>query len=148
MDSPRIRADAFVCSTGFVSMPVRYVIYPQYRLVVSSAAGRLTFEEVSGHQDQLLADPDFVPEFNQLYDVTAATNVALSGDELKRLLGRQVFSSTSRRALVANTTYLYGMGRMTLTYYEMSKQVAPMSLFRDRTSALRWLGVPEDSRLY
>lgn len=131
-----------------LDVPVRYVIYPQHHLVVSIVEGRLTFEEVSAHQDQLLSDPEFNPEFNQLYDATAATNIELSVNELRQVLDRPVFSSTSRRALVAGNTYLYGMGRMTLTYYEMSKQVSPMSLFRDRTSALTWLGVPKDSGLY
>lgn len=129
-------------------MPAHYVIYPQYRLVVSTGEGPVTFEEVRAHQDKLLDDPDFNPEFNQLMDGTAATDYALSVDQIKTIVGRKVFSPTSRRAIVVTSTFMYGMGRMLQAYLELSKAASPTSVFPDRESALKWLGVPDGSGLF
>ena len=129
-------------------MPVQYVIYPRYGLVVSTGEGRVTFAESRAHQDKLLSDPEFHPEFNQLLDGTAVTDYALSVDEIRIIVGRNLFSPTSRRALVVTSTFLYGIGRMLQTYLELSKAASPTSIFPDRASALKWLEVPEDSGLF
>ena len=124
-------------------MPVQYFIYPQYRLVVTTGRGRVVFAEVRAHQDALLDDPDFHPEFNQLMEGTDVTDFALSADEIRVLTTRKVFSPMSRRALIVGNTFLYGMGRMLQTYHELS-ETAPLTIFRDRASALQWLSVPQD----
>jgi len=125
-------------------MPVQYVVHPQYRLVVTTGEGRVVFAEVRAHQDALLNDPDFDPEFNQLMDGTDVTDFALSADEIRMVVSRRIFSRTSRRALVVTSTLLYGIGRMLQTYLELSKAASPTSIFPDRVSALKWLGVSED----
>jgi len=129
-------------------MPVQYVIHTGYRLVVTTGEGRVTFDEVRAHQDRLLNDPDFNPEFCQLMDGTSVADFALSANEIRRVVGRKLFSPMSRRALVVTNKFMYGMARMLSTYYEMSNVSSPMSIFHDRTSALKWLGIPEDSSLF
>lgn len=124
-------------------MPVRYIIHKQKRLVITTGWDRITFDEAKAHQDQLLNDPDFDPEFNQLLDGTAATDYALAGDQIRLIVSRRVFSPTSRRALVVSSNYAYGIARMLATYYEMSEVASPMSIFHDRDSALKWLGIRE-----
>lgn len=52
-------------------MPCRYVIDIEQRLVISTGWDRVTFAEIKAHQDQLVSDPDFNPEFNQFVDATA-----------------------------------------------------------------------------
>lgn len=128
-------------------MPVRYVIDKERRLVISTGWDRITFDEVRAHQDRLLKDPDFTPEFNQLLDGIEVTNYALSVNEIRMIVQRKLFSPTSRRALVVNSTYLYGMARMLQTFYELSKMASPMSIFHDRDSALKWLGVQGQAAL-
>ena len=59
-------------------MPCRYVIDKERRLVISTAWDRLTFAQAKAHDDQLLSDPDFSPEFNQLMDATAVTAMDMS----------------------------------------------------------------------
>lgn len=129
-------------------MPVRYVIDKERRLVISTGWDRVTFAEVLAHQEQLLKNQDFNPEFNQLIDGTGVTDYALSGNEIRMIANRKLFSPTSRRALVVTSTLMHGMGRMFQAYYEMSKAASPMSLFRDRDSALKWLGVESVDRTF
>jgi hypothetical protein len=129
-------------------MPLRSVIRKDYRLVVSTGEGRVTLDDVMGHQETLLRNPDFNPDFNQLVDVTSVSDVTLSGDDLRKAVGRKIFSPASRIAVVASGTFMYGMLRMTQNYQELSAiEQPPVSIFMDRASALKWLGVPEDAGL-
>lgn len=125
-------------------MPVRSTIYKDYRLVVTVEEGRVTFADMQANKDRLLNDPDFDPGFNQLSDATLATDTDLSAENVRLLYHRRVFSATSRRAVIAPTDFAYGMARMLQTYVDLSETAHPVEVFRDRGSALRWLGVPED----
>ena len=124
-------------------MPYRYVIDKERRLVVSTGWDCVTFAEAKSHQDQLLSDPDFNPEFNQIVDATAVTDLDLSVDEIRTIVNRRIFSPTSKRAFVANRPFVYGMGRMLTTYLEMSKAVSEALMFHDLPSALKWLGLQD-----
>ena len=129
-------------------MPARYVIHEIFRLVISIGEGRVTFSEAMAHDDTLQSDPAFNPEFNHLIDATSVTAYALSGSEIRVVVNRKLFSPSSKRAFVGATTFMYGIGRMLEIYYEMSERASPAAVFRDRRSALKWLGIPEDSGLY
>jgi len=89
----------------------------------------------------LLNDPDFDPEFNQLIDLTAVTSLDISADEARAIAGRKLFSFTSRRALVATSPAIFGMGRMMEVYNEMSEVASQVRIFYDLPSALKWLGL-------
>lgn len=127
-------------------MPLHSVIHKERRLVVTTAEGRLTLEDVKANQQQLLSDPDFSPEFNQLLDTTAITEMAITVDDIKRAVSTRVFSPTSRRAFVVSSTFMYGMARMIQTYNELSQGSTAVTIFRDRPSALDWLGFTENYR--
>lgn len=113
--------------------------------MVTIEEGRVTFDDMRANQDRLLNDPDFDPEFNQLSDATLATDTDLSADNVRTLFKRRVFSTTARRAVIAPSEFAYGMARMLETYVELSKNGPLVAVFRDRASALKWLGVSEDS---
>ena len=125
-------------------MPVRSVIFKELRLVVTFEEGRVTFDEMRANLERLAADPDFDPEFNQLSDASRATDSDLSSANVRLLYRRRVFSPTSRRAVVASDKFTYGMARMIQAYVEMSKAAVEVQIFRDRSSALEWLGIFED----
>jgi|SRR5215470_857783 len=127
-------------------MPCRYVIDKERRLLISTASDRVSFAEMKAHQDQLLSDPDFKAEFNQLVDATAVTGVDVSVEEIRMLVNRKVFSPTSRRALVATQPAIFGVGRMMAAYLEMSKASSEVCVFYDLPSALKWLGTELDPR--
>jgi hypothetical protein len=125
-------------------MPVRSTIYKEQRLVVTIEEGRVTFEDMRANGDRLLNDPEFDPEFSQLSDATLATDTDLSSNNLRTLYERKVFSNSARRAVVAPNDFTYGMARMLQTFVELSKNGPDVEVFRDRASALKWLGVSED----
>lgn len=122
-------------------MPCRYVIDKERKLVVSTAWGHVTADEMMVHDDRLRSDPDFSPEFNQLADGTGVESVEGTRDEMRRAAGRSPFSLGSRRAFVAVSTFVYGMERMITTYIEMSKTPSLLGVFHDLPSALEWLGL-------
>ncbi len=122
-------------------MPCSYVIDRDRRLVVTTAWDRVTFAEAHEHQDQLLSDPSFDPEFNQLIDAAGVTSFDISGDEAARLATRAVFSAKSRRAFLATNPATFGMGRLMETYHSIAQLPEQVSVFRDRESALQWLGI-------
>jgi len=79
-------------------MPFSYLIDTKRRLVISTAWGCVTFEEVKAYQNGLLSDPDFTPEFDQFLDATCLTTLDLSIVEAKTIARRPLFSRTSWRA--------------------------------------------------
>jgi len=122
-------------------MPCCYVIDKERRLVISIGWGRINFGDMKAHQDSLLADPDFNPEFNQLLDGREVEAADVSGEEMKLIVRRKVFSRDSRRAWVAKEPSVYGIGRMGMAYLEMSDNPGNLCAFYDIEPALKWLGV-------
>ena len=91
-------------------MKVRYVISKQRRLILTTAAGCVTFDDIRGNQDRLLADPDFEASFDQVIDMTTATKFDISADDARVLAKRRIFSPESRRAFVATGAISSGSG--------------------------------------
>lgn len=124
-------------------MPCRYVIDKERRLVISTCWGRLTYEEMKAHDDQLEKDDQFNPEFDQLADLRSVSTLAVSAEQGKTLARRYVFSQASRRAWVASDPAIYGMGRLMATHYEIGLHSTTGLTFYDLPSALKWLGVSD-----
>jgi len=122
-------------------MPCHYVIDKVRRLVISTGSGVVTFDELMEHQEKLHNDPDFNPKFNQLIDATTVSAVDLTRSAAEELTQRNIFSSTSRRALVATKPAIFGMGRLLMTYLEMSDTPSETHVFYTLAPALKWLGV-------
>ena len=122
-------------------MPFDYVVYKEHRLVISTASGVVSWDEIKARQDQTKTDPDFDPAFDQIVDLRSATRVELTGDQIRFLAGRRIFSSRSRRAFVAPNPGIFGVGRMWETYDEFSNNPTEVRVFRDLHSASRWLGL-------
>lgn len=122
-------------------MPFTYVIDKARRLVVSTGLGCVTFEEIREHQRRLTSDPDFDPQFDQLIDMTGTSRLDLTVDQVKIAASQKIFSSTSRRALVATDPAIFGVGRMLETYYTMASGNERARVLYDKSEALKWLGV-------
>jgi hypothetical protein len=119
-------------------LKVRYSIDKQRRLVVTTAEGSVMFHDIRGHQDRLLADPDFDASFDQLIDTTPAAKFDISADEAKILAQRRIVSPESRRAFVATVPHIYGLGRMMKVYHE-DLEYAAVQVFYSMDEALKWL---------
>ena len=125
-------------------MPCNYVISDERRLVTTTLLGVVTAAEAFAHQDSLISDPQFLPEYYQLLDATAATKLVISAAELRLLAKRNFFGPTARRALLVNRSLLYGVGRMLVTFRELAGAKEQMQIFRDKNEALGWLGLPPE----
>jgi hypothetical protein len=122
-------------------MPVQYFIDKRHGLVITSAWDLVTFPEYKVHQDQLIADPEFNPAFNHLLDSTHVTKINLNTSEIRAITSRSVFSSTSKRAIIAPNPAYFGVARMAEVYHSMAGSPSQVRVFRDLSSALKWLGL-------
>jgi hypothetical protein len=124
-------------------MTIRSSIDEQRRLVLTKAEGCVTFDDMRGHQDRLLADPEFDASFDQLIDATNVTRLDISADEVRTFAHRHVFSPKSRRALVAAKPVVFGLGRMAEIYRE-DEGDTEVEVFYSVEEALKWLGRDEE----
>ncbi len=130
-------------------MSCTYFIDHQRRLVITTGSGRVTVAEIKSHREQLVADPDFHPDFDQLIDMTEVSALDLSMDEAKSAGRHPHFSSKSRRAWVATTPDIFAMGRLMAAHDELARGPAHVGVFYERAAALQWLGLdamPESIR--
>jgi hypothetical protein len=119
-------------------MTVRYSIDRQRRLILSTAEGCVTLDDLKDHQERLLADPRFDPSFDQLIDATGITKLDISADQVRTFASRRIFSAASRRAIVAAEPHIFGVGRMMEIYHEDAARTAA-AVFYSMDDALKWL---------
>lgn len=122
-------------------MPFSYIVQKQYRLVISTGSGCVTWNEIKERQDQTKTDPTFDPEFNQLVDLRAVTSIEMTSEQAKMLARRMIFSFTSKRAFVAANPAIFGVARMWEIFTELSDNPSQIRVFYDLPSALKWLGM-------
>jgi hypothetical protein len=119
-------------------MPFFYKIDKERRLVMSTAAGELTKDEVRTLQDQLRKDPDFDPNFSQLSDLTHVTAMNITGAEMQELAATTAFSPNARRAVIASNDLAFGLARMFEQFRE-TKGDQGIRVFRKLEDALDWI---------
>jgi hypothetical protein len=124
-------------------MPFNSVIDLSRHLVVTTATGDLTGDEGLACCLQLKERTDFDPAFNQLLDFTNATRFDASAGQLRTIAAQRLFSSTSRRAIVATNPAIFGLARMFQSYRSLSNVGENIMVFRDLREALIWLDAPE-----
>jgi len=119
-------------------MPLTYVIDRVQQRMITHADGLITFDDISRHLDAEERDRGL--DLPELIDATNATT-DLTSDQVRRLVQRA--ADTTRRiplgptAIVAKQDVVYGMARM---YSILMEGIgAPVEVFRDVDSALRWL---------
>ncbi len=126
-------------------MPAFYFIDKEHGVVMSSGSGVLTREDMVGHQNRLLKDPDFDPTFSQILDFTNITRVDVKPEDILFLAERNVFSSISHRAVIAENDLAYGLARMFEMIREAKGEIG-VRVFRDREEALAWALVKGEAR--
>ncbi len=81
-------------------MAAFYHIDKERKLVMSTVSGVLTSNDLAGHMQRLLKDPDFDPSFSQLADFTHLTHLEVTDADIHSIAQTNVFDSNSRRAFV------------------------------------------------
>ena len=105
---------------------------------MTTGTGVLTLADSLAHQDRLMKDADFSPEFSQLMDLTHVTGVALSVDDIRTLAKATVFSPESRRAILVNNDLKFGLARMFETFRDIRGEKG-IRVFRSLDDALAWV---------
>jgi len=120
-------------------MPLSFVIDKQRRRVTSTASGVLSYSDIARHQERLRNDPDFDPNFDQLFDGTGVTNIALTVDEIRTVARQHIFTAGSSQAFATNSDFAYGMARMFEIYREASGAGRLVRVFDKLEEAQEWL---------
>ena len=120
-------------------MPCDYVLDLERRWVRARAWGIVTYEEAMENRRKFQADPNFTPDFYQIYDGRNVTRIAISASETGLLAMDPVFSATSRRAMVAPHSETYNFGRMFQLYRGINAHKDQLKLFRSIEEAEAWL---------
>ena len=126
---------------GTNGMPVEYTIDDARRLVRSRAWGAISFGDMRRARDELLADPRFVPTYQELLDLREVSHFNLSTEELRELAARHVFAAGTRRAIVhpANRPVFRGLVHMFEAFRELAGGHEFIRAFEDVSVAIEWL---------
>jgi hypothetical protein len=122
-------------------MPASYRIDKSLGLVLSTAQGVLTGQDILTHRRRLREDPDIDPNYNQLIDLRDVIDFSVSTAEMRMIATDYIFGENSHRAIVAEKAHNFGMARM----YVLFSEALPdqMMVYRDMAEARRWLGLDE-----
>jgi len=122
-------------------MPITYVIDRILQKMTTQAVGLITFEDINHHLDgeereRALGLPELIDARNATTD--------LRPDQVHRLVRRTVDAAKriplGATALVTSDDVVFGMARM---YSILLDDVAPVEVFRDCETAIRWLEHPQ-----
>lgn len=129
-------------------MPITFRIDPTKGIIEVTAHGVVTFGDLMGAIKAVPNDPDFSSDLRCLNDFSAATELTLTASELERLAETRTLATTSRRALIATASLVYGMGRMYEAHVDINNH-GTIRVFTERAAALAWLneGVPAEKVL-
>jgi hypothetical protein len=121
------------------AMPATYLIDLERKLVVSSAWGVVTDDDVREHNRALRADSLFDPTYRQLVDMSGITEDLVDIKTKREVSENQFFAPGVRRAWVSANDFAFGMARMYAIAAEKEGQT--IGVFRARGEAEEWLGL-------
>ena len=120
-------------------MPFDSVIEADRHLIVTTATGVITGEEGLACCLALKERNDFNPAFNQLIDLRLATRFEVTSSQLRMIAAQPLFSSTSRRAIVAKNPAVFGLARMFESYRSVAGVGENVMVFSEMDQAIAWL---------
>ena len=124
-------------------MPIISQIDSSLGVVFSTFQGVVTKEDILAQVEMFRTDPAFQPSFNHLVDTRGTTRYDLSAKDIRAVYSHSAFDEKSRRAMVADEDYIFGMHRMYQTLREAHENPGQVQVFRDMIEARRWLGLNE-----
>lgn len=126
-------------------MPINYSIDEDVGVVLTTASGVLTENELLEHKRKIISDPKFRPGFVELSDVQSISDLDISASGLEKFVAQDEADAERLRgfklAIVVSGALEYGMGAM---YEMMSLQNnKDVRIFRDMRLAKDWLQIPK-----
>ena len=122
-----------------LGMPCDCVLDLERRWVRGRAWGVVTYADVMAARLKFTSDPNFRPDFCQLYDGREVTRMALTASEIGVLARDDVFGARSRRAFVAPSQETYAMMRLFQTYRSINAGKEAIRMFQTVADAEAWL---------
>lgn len=120
-------------------MPLRCRIDEEADLVVTTAEGPVTAEDLLAHARTLVRTPN--RPTRELVDFSDRVEITVPTDAVRRtarlLADEDANAAGSRVAMVAKTNAVFGLMRLFEVYREHSS--VAVRVFRDREEARRWL---------
>lgn len=125
-------------------MPIAYRIDESRGLVITTATGSLTDQDILGLKSRLAADPQWSPSMRELSDVRAIDRLDVTFSGVQKMVWRDENIPSIRKyrlAIIAPQDHVFGMARM----YEMltKRSVPNVMVFREPEEALAWLAEPD-----
>ncbi len=119
-------------------MPVVLKIDTRRKVVYSAFYGKIDDAEVARHGASIASDPYFNPQFNEIVDLTAVTDAALSESTLAALAANpSLFSPSAMHIVVAPEDVLF---QLASRYKGLSQRSRPnLFVVRSREEAYRLL---------
>lgn len=109
-------------------------------LVIKTAEGSFTADDVMESRHQMLGDPAYRPEMSILWDMREASPERLTSDSLRALVDRIRSTANgpwTKAALVVSKDAMFGTSRM---FQSMAHDtIYKIMVFREMDEALRWL---------
>lgn len=122
-------------------MPITYTIDRQAGLILTTATGMLTNQELLEHKQRLSRDADVRVGTVELSDVRGVASLEITAEGVRQFVAHDAADTERfadyRLAIVASEDVVYGMARM---YQMMTDPNAKVRVFRSMTEARAWLG--------
>ena len=118
---------------------IKYRILPEQKLIAICNWGKTSVEEILTFSQDLRNDPEFSQSYDTILDNTQ-TKIAFTSDEMTMLSNPRIDSNkrVGRVAIIALADITYGLSRMH-ELYTKTKSPHKISVFRNTSSALKWL---------
>jgi hypothetical protein len=122
-------------------MAIKYQIMKDKGLVVITTSGGTTSDEIKQSFEKMYADPEYVSEYDQLWDDAERTTVFTLDDMRGMMRHFRLYKGdkSPKRAIVVSRADKYGMTRL----FEMLMSISSstrIGVFSERAEALKWLG--------
>ena len=108
--------------------------------------GTPTHIEIQESINELLKHPDHTDGMDEIWDFRTASMISFNEKELNILAGfvkEHLPKLAKRTALVIAKDLDYGIGRMWMSYAEISDAIQERQLFRNFEEAVEWLVSPK-----
>ena len=126
-------------------MPIHIEVDAATNLRVVTFEGEIRDNDVIDTFSTYWQSPDYDPSLNEFYDCSGMTYTDITGEGMRKIAGVNMgFNQEGpgvKVAMFAPTDVAYGLIRMYQVFTEDS--ASDLQVFRDRSDALRWLGVPD-----
>ena len=129
-----------------VSMPLKYEIIEDKKLLYAKAIGEVTICDLMNHLDELCQNPKYKTPMKKLVDFRQIKKMDIAMHEQERFAAKKTslneFFGGEKCAIVAPTDFGFALARVHGALIEGSN--IDTSIFRDFNEALTWLDVELD----